>query len=60
MATIKADTVIIVTLADHFGTKNNDCAMAIEKRALGRLLEAKIEIVVSLHFWRMSHVWRMI
>jgi len=41
--------MIVESLPDDFTTAHNYASVAVAKRGLGRLLEAQIEVVVSLH-----------
>jgi len=42
--------MIIVALTNDFTATNYDGTMAVTQRRLGSLLEAEVEVIVSLHF----------
>ena len=42
--------MIIVALTDDFTTTDNDGSMPVAQRRLSGLLEAEVEVIVSLHF----------
>ena len=47
---VEARAIIIIALTNNPAATNNYAAMAVMERGLGRLLKAKIQIVVGLHF----------
>lgn len=49
-ASIEAWAIVVVTMSDHFTATHHNSAMAIVQWRLCGLLQAKRQIVVSLHF----------
>lgn len=48
-AAVIAGAMVVEALAHDFAALDNDAAVAVEERRLGRLLEAEIQVVVVLH-----------
>jgi hypothetical protein len=49
-AAVEASTMVIEALTDDLAPTDDDASMAVAERGISSLLEAKREIVVSLHF----------
>jgi hypothetical protein len=58
--TIEAGAVVVIALANDLTATDHNSTMAIAERTLRSLLKAKIQIVVSLHLVRMSHVFEVV